>query len=215
MATTLIFIRHGESEGNLHHIFLGQQNMPLTPLGKRQAALTAEFLRDTPINAVYASDLTRAMMTAEPVARQKGLAIQPETGLREIFAGAWEMKTYEEIAEMFPEDYQCWREDIGRVRCTEGESTAELQQRVKDPLESIVRRHAGQTVCVVTHATALRSIKCAWYGLPVERMNEVPWPRNASVTTVRYEDDGSVTMLLDDEVSQLGNEVTVVSKSIP
>lgn len=214
MATTLIFIRHGESEGNLRHVFLGQHNAPLTPLGIRQAELAAASLDGTPIDAIYSSDLSRAMMTAEPLARRRGLPIQPEPGFREIFAGKWETHTYEELPVLFPEDFHTWRTDIGRVRCTGGESTAELQQRVLKAVRQVAARHPGQTVCVVTHATALRSMKCAWLGLPVEQMQQVPWPKNASVTVVRCEDDGRTVIEVDDSVEHLGDIVTVVPTNL-
>lgn len=61
MSTTLIFVRHGESEGNRSDSFNSHVNVPLTNLGKRQAQKTAEFLDRYKIDAVYSSDLARGL----------------------------------------------------------------------------------------------------------------------------------------------------------
>ena len=75
--TTLIFVRHGQSESNLAKVFTGQGNTKLTPLGRAQAERTAEYLRDFPISRIYASDLDRAMETASPTAKFFGLEVVP------------------------------------------------------------------------------------------------------------------------------------------
>ena len=74
----VIMVRHGESLGNAEGFFAGQTDIPLTPLGQRQAERTAEYLRDRKIDRIYSSDLIRSMQTAAPTARMHGLEIIPE-----------------------------------------------------------------------------------------------------------------------------------------
>ena len=69
----IIFVRHGQSEGNLVRSFLGHTDLPLTELGHKQAEATAEYLKDTDIDIIYASDLKRAWQTAEHIAEKKEL----------------------------------------------------------------------------------------------------------------------------------------------
>ena len=59
----VIMVRHGESLGNAEGFFAGQTDIPLTPLGQRQAERTAEYLRDRKIDRIYSSDLIRSMQT--------------------------------------------------------------------------------------------------------------------------------------------------------
>ena len=90
LETTLIIIRHGQSMGNVEGKFIGITDSPLSPLGIRQAQLTAEYLKDVKIDKVYASNLSRAKVTAEIIAQKHGLNVNVEPDLREIDAGLWE-----------------------------------------------------------------------------------------------------------------------------
>lgn len=190
MATTLIFIRHGESEANFEHRFTGQSNaFGLTERGHAQAQAAAEWLDGTPIDVIVASDLRRAFDTAKHLADRRGMTVIPDEGFREIFAGAWEGRKFSELPEAFPADFGVWLEDIGSAVCTDGESVADLQIRVRATVERIVRAYPGKTVAIGTHATPIRAMQCIWQHVPLSGMKDVPWVPNASVTTVIYEDD--------------------------
>ncbi len=190
MSTTLIFIRHGESEANATGRFTGQSNaFALTERGHAQAEAAARYFCDTHIDAVYASDLCRAYQTAVHVAEPHKLAVRKEPGFREIFAGEWEGKKFEDLPVLFPVDFGLWRSDIGTSVCTGGESVAALQQRVAETVERVVRAHPNQTVVIGTHATPIRVMQCIWQGIPLSGMKDVAWVPNASITTVVYEPD--------------------------
>lgn len=68
--TKLIFVRHGESDGNHLLRFIGQGDLPLTEKGRKQADLAAEYLKDEAIDAFFASDLSRAFETACRIAHR-------------------------------------------------------------------------------------------------------------------------------------------------
>ncbi|MBQ8577546.1 MAG: histidine phosphatase family protein [Clostridia bacterium] len=190
MATKLIFVRHGESEANADHRFTGQSNAyALTERGHRQAEAAAKWLDGEPIDAVYASDLRRAYDTALHIAHANNLPVRPDAGFREIFAGAWEGKKFDELPALFPEDFGVWRTDIGRAVCTGGESVADLQKRVRAAVERVVRENPGRTIVIGTHATPIRVMQCIWQNISLSGMKDVPWVPNASITTVLYEPD--------------------------
>ena len=192
--TTLLLIRHGESTANLSRCFAGHIDVPLTGLGEKQAACTSEFIVNTyPVDGVYASDLRRAYDTGAAVARRLGLPVRADRLLREIFAGQWEGKPFSELEGNFPEDYHCWRTDIGNCRTTGGESTAELLARAESALRRIAEENPGKTVVVATHATVIRVIQCQVSGMGLGRMKDVPWTVNASVTELMYE-NGSFSL---------------------
>ncbi len=193
--TILIFVRHGQSESNLAKIFTGQGNTRLTALGKEQAARTAEYLKQFPISRIYASDLIRTLETAEPTAKAHGLPIIPNRALREIFAGEWEGKTYEEIKRVYGDSFRIWLEDLGKAHPEGGERVSELYERVNAEIERLIQVHHGECIAVFSHATPARALACKWFGYPPEDMAKVPWATNASVSVAEYDDDGNFRVI--------------------
>lgn len=187
MKTTIYFIRHGESEGNYHKTFLGHTDLDLTPMGYVQAERTAAYLEGQPIDVIYSSDLMRAYHTAVPTARAKGMEIIKSRALREIFAGKWEGRLFEEIKSEFEADYAVWLNDIGNARCTEGETVAMLRDRILAEVERIVKENEGRSIAIFTHATPIRILKTVWDDKPLSMMAQTPWVSNASVTRAEYE----------------------------
>lgn len=210
MSTTLIFVRHGQSESNLAKVFTGQVDTLLTPLGHKQAENTARFLKDYPISHIYASDLTRVMQTAEPTARMHGLEITPDRQLREIFAGEWEGRPYAELRERYPESYRVWLEDVGRARPDGGESIVELASRIYAEVDRLLALHRGECIALFSHAMPARALGCRWFGVPPEAMAQIKGCANASVSVVEYEDDGTFRVIHYGYDEHQGENVTVL-----
>ena len=206
--TTLIFVRHGQSESNLTHRFTGQGNTPLTALGLRQAERTAELLRDAPIDVIYSSDLCRSMQTAEKTAQMHDLVIIPRQPLREIYAGEWESMEYDEIKANYPDSYGVWLSDVGRAHPNGGESVLALTERIYREVDAIVNAHPDQTVAIFTHALPIRMLACRWQGIDPQNAREVPFSSNASVSAVRYHDDGSTELLIYGYDAHQGSDAT-------
>jgi len=192
--TTLLLIRHGQSEANFKRVFAGNYNVPLTELGLRQAEKTAEFIAENyKVDCVYASDLIRAFETGKAVSNALKLPITPHDGLREIRAGEWEALPFDDIAVNFPEEYRKWKEDIGNSSCPNGESVKMLGERVMSTLTAIAEENDGKTVVIATHATPIRvSRTLIEYG-NLAPMQDIPWVSNASVTELIY-DNGKWTV---------------------
>lgn len=188
MKTTILLVRHGESLGNEKRIFCGRTDVPLTEKGRKQAQATAEYLKDTHMDAVFASPLDRAYETGTVIAAPHGLSVEADEGLLEIWGGYWEEKSFPEILALYPEDRNTWNDNIGLSRCTGGESVLEVQQRVYAHVEQLAKANAGKTILLATHAMATRSFVAKVMGLQPEEIKDLPWPTNASVTTVEYED---------------------------
>mgnify|MGYP001061924506 CR=1 FL=1 len=212
--TRMVFVRHGQSEANVSGVFAGQTDVPLSPLGRKQACELKEFLAEHyKIDAVYSSDMSRAYDTVLPAAEAFGLTIRKDISLREIDGGLWEGREIEEIARAYPEEYALWRSDTGLSRCTGGESMRELQERGIAGTERIAGRHRGQTVLLATHAGFLRAMQCYWEGRPLEEMKDIPWVPNASVTEVEYR-SGKPRIVRLGEVSFLHGDLTTLRGSI-
>ncbi len=195
--TTLIFVRHGQSEANFQKVFAGHLNVPLTELGKKQAENTAHYLKDYPIERIYASDLTRAWQTALPTAEQFGLDIISDSFLREIYAGDWEGLSYETLKLKYPVEYgQIWINDTGHAHPNNGESVVELSQRIYSEVDRLIAENPSRCVAVFTHATPIRLLFAKWKGIEPENLSSVPFVPNASVSVVDYAEDGSFEVRL-------------------
>ena len=208
MSTMLIFVRHGESEGNKLDSFNGNRNLPLTSLGRRQAECTAEFLDPYKIDAIYSSDLDRAFETARFTAIRKNLTIIASKNLREIFGGDFEGVKYSEITERFPNEYHAWKYDMGNCRCPNGESVKELLARVNREVLSIAERHKGQTVMIATHATPIRAMSTIWFKKEITEIRNFEWVKNASVTMVNYDNTDNPKVMMYDERKHLNGLLT-------
>lgn len=187
--TTLLLIRHGESVANANHEFVGHTDVGLSPRGKLQAEKTAEFIKENyKIDKVYASDLKRAYETGKAVADKCGVEIVSDPGLREIFAGDWEGRTRDDLIENSPE-YGVWRTDIGNCTPPNGESVKSVYERIPLKLLQLAIQNEGKTIAIASHATPIRCVISKWMGLGLSGMKLFPWPPNASVTEVTFEND--------------------------
>jgi broad specificity phosphatase PhoE len=152
--TTLLLVRHGETDWNADGRLQGQTDRPLSDYGRRQARQLADELAGEELEAIYASDLSRARETAEIVGKRLGLPVQLDPGLREKDWGSWEGLTAVER---------------DRVEFA-GESTEAHQERILRALRRIAETHPGDgRVLVVTHGGSMRRVQTATLGwaLPV------------------------------------------------
>ena len=144
--TTIIFIRHGQSEANLGRVFAGHFDAPLSSLGHEQAKKTAGAVASKfHIDKIYASDLSRAYDTGKYLAELLNIEIIPDKNFREIFAGKWEGQRVEDIIENYAEDFGVWKSDIGNSRPTDGESMRELGERIFARVKEVVAENEGKT----------------------------------------------------------------------
>lgn len=209
--TKLLIIRHGYSEYNHLKKFTGHMDIPLTALGLEQAKCTAEYVLKTySIDAVYSSDLCRAIETAAPVAKALGLPVIPEKRLRELDVGEWTDKYIADVVREYPEAYAAYKQG---GRPTGGESLTELQTRALAIVEEIAKNHDGQTVFIATHGGFLRTLLCAWLNVPIENISELPVVSNNSVTEIDYE-NGNFTVVARGVDDFLADYKTVPAKNL-
>ncbi len=150
-ATRVIAIRHGETAWNVDTRIQGQLDVPLNERGREQARRLGEAMRHETVDAIYTSDLSRAHQTANAVAQRAGLAVIPESGLRERGFGIFEGSTFKEIEERWPEQSQRWRKRDPDFGPEGGETLAGFYERAVGVATSLSARHAGQTIVLVAH----------------------------------------------------------------
>lgn len=208
--TKLIFVRHGQSMANLENIFAGTYDVDLSPKGHMQAEKTAIYVAENyKIDKIYSSDLKRAYSTAKHIADRLDLDIITETGLREISAGQWEGMHFDDLEKNFPDEYSIWKNDIGKAVCPGGESVKHLGERVTNILSQIAEKNCGKTVLIATHATPIRVIECLWQNLSLDKMKDIPWVSNASVTTVEISNDAAyfLEIGIDEHLTDIKTEL--------
>ena len=187
--TTFVCIRHGESEANRLGLFAGHYNVPLTALGRRQAALTRDYLAGESFDLAVASPLLRAYETGSIALGDRAMPLLPVEGLREINGGRWERLAFADLPRAFPESYAVWRECVGCAQPDGGEAVADLGERVWQTVKELARANPSSRVLLASHATPIRMLRVKSLGLPYEEAHTVPWPTNASVSIFEVEGD--------------------------
>jgi probable phosphoglycerate mutase len=133
----------------------GQLDTPLDALGRWQAQQLAVALAHEPIDVIVASDLSRAMQTATPLAHARGLRVVSEPGLRERSFGVFEGFTYAHIAQHWPDETTRWRARDAAFAPQRGESLAGFYQRCVEVAQRLADAHASRAVVWVTHGGVL------------------------------------------------------------
>jgi broad specificity phosphatase PhoE len=154
--TTLLLARHGETDWNRELRIQGSSDIELNELGRDQARALAQELEHVELDAIYASDLSRARATAEAVAASHGLEVRLDPRLRERSFGSWEGLTREQIAD------HAHRPD-------DAETDDEVRERVLEAIQAIADEHPGETILVVSHGGALNTLWHHAFGERVER----------------------------------------------
>jgi broad specificity phosphatase PhoE len=180
--TTLILVRHGETDWNAQQRWQGHSDTALNAAGREQARrLAAQLDR---VDALYSSDLARARETAEILAERIGVDIRFDARLRERGFGAWEGLTAEEIESSFPDEQQRWRAGIG-AGALDAEPFEAFAARVGSFIEEVGQRHVGEEVLVVAHGGTIRVVHALATGLDYVRDHR-SLPGVANCSSSRY-----------------------------
>ncbi len=161
-STQVLLIRHGQSApfvpGEPFSLVDGHGDPHLSDRGRYQATLVGARLADEPIDAIYASTLTRTQQTAQPLAERLGLTVSIEPDLREVFLGDWEggllrQKQAEgHPAAMAARTNREWSEIPG------AESNQEFTARTVGAVERIAAAHADELVAAFCHGGVIGAV---------------------------------------------------------
>ena len=204
--TKVIFIRHGQTEWNVTGRYQGQSDVKLTEEGRKQAEKLADNFPVAKVDAIYASDLCRAMVTAETIAKKFGLKVQAEPAFRELSFGDWEGLTYQQIVDKWEEAMANFLQHPDILEIPGGESFPAVQQRAMKRLNELIEKHDGQAIVVVAHGAVLRTMLTAALHMPLQYLWSIR-QFNTAVNIVRYDADANPTVELLNSTAHLGNEV--------
>ena len=209
----LILVRHGYSTSNAGGTYTGQMDAPLNEIGFAQAAQLADHLcKNYKIDAIYASDLSRAVETVRPTALRLGLEIYLERDLRELDTGKWTDVPYAEVKERFAADYIAYGQSLD-APCTGGECVREACRRLLDCIDLIAKKEDGKTVLVCSHALCCRFFTALATTGSIEGIRKNGAPPNASFSVYEYE-NGTVRALLQYYTDHLDNATKTALKGL-
>jgi alpha-ribazole phosphatase len=192
--TRLYLIRHGETprQGFCN----GHLDEPLTANGIAEIEAVAQRLAGMKFAALYASDLGRAIQSADILGRV--LHIRPiiSPPLREKCFGEWEGLPQAEIQRRFPGEWEEWVVNPADAKPTGGETCREMAARVLPVIEQIIKRHLGEQVAIVAHGGVNRVILCHSLGLDLRYMERIA-QRHAALNIIEVVDKAATVQLMN------------------
>jgi len=163
----LYLMRHGEVEGAAAGMLLGRTDKPLSDRGMAQAQNLAAELSRRPLTAVYSSDLQRAKMTAEIIAKPANLKVEEYPAWREIDMGEWEGRTVAALHQQAEELIAHLFADPASFKYPGGESFSDFITRVQAALDQLLQTHDHGDVGLVAHGGVCRAIIGSALGMPM------------------------------------------------
>lgn len=179
--TTIYLIRHGQAEGNLYRRCHSWHNGLLTGKGREQVKALEKRFQGIHFDAVYSSDLYRAMATAGAIYRSHGLPLRVDPSLREIGAGVWEDVPWGQLLHDHRESLAAFLACDPSWQVEGSETFPQVRHRMTASLTRIAATHPGQTVAVTSHGCAIRAALSTFLGLNAADMSQIPLPNNTGV----------------------------------
>jgi alpha-ribazole phosphatase/probable phosphoglycerate mutase len=200
--TRIYLVRHGQVEGYQQKRYNGQINVRLTELGKEQSERICVCLADVALDAIYSSDLDRSRYCARLIADDHGLVVVAEEALREINFGDWEGRTWLELQEAYPDDWQKRLQDLTNYQVPGGESLQDAADRIRPVIRRILQKHPNGDVALVAHGGVNRIILLDAIGAALEQAFSIEQDYGC-LNIIDYLDDGlSVVRLLNGTAHQ-------------
>ncbi len=157
-----MLVRHGQTRANIDRVWHGHTDTPLTALGRQQAQRLGRYFHHylPAVDAIYASPLQRARITAEQIAAGFGIPVMLDPRLVEQGVGAWEGRSFSEL-----------RDELGffkglmsdeHHRAPGGESRHQVTLRFVAAVEEFQRIQPDKNIVVVAHGVAIAYALAHW-----------------------------------------------------
>ena len=209
--TTVYLVRHAEAEGNLYRRAQGHLNATITDRGYRQIAALAKRFESEPIDAAYASDLTRTQTTALSVTVSHHLPLTVLPELREIGVGSWEDQTWAQIGYFEKEQLVLFNTDIEKWHIEGGESIDHVRERMMRALKKIIAENPDRTVAVFSHGMALRTLIGTLQGLSTHEIDSTGHAENTAVTKLECDETG-IRVVYYNDASHLPDDLHTLGR---
>jgi glucosyl-3-phosphoglycerate phosphatase len=180
----VVLWRHGQTIWNAEHRYQGHADIPLDETGLAQAQRASRLLAALGPQAIVASDLSRAMETAQVLADLTGIPLRQDKRLRERSGGNWEGLTNEDIRDRYPEQWARWDPPGGESEPSVGDRFAAA---VTDAVSILP---TGGTLVIASHGSAIRAGIGRLLGLPQAAWRMLGPVQNCSWSVIAPAPDG-------------------------
>ncbi len=202
--TKVYVVRHAEAEGNLYGRPHAWYDGHLTSLGRRQIKAFAERVKGIEFAAAYSSDRTRTMQTIGAVLESRpALKLNVTPRLRELHLGEWEDSTWGYLARTCPDMLWYYRNDLSRWHPKGAENFEDCKDRMYNFIVEKALRHKGKNILCASHGFAIRALLSKVKNIPSDRIAEVPFCGNTALSVFGVDDNGNVTVELENDFSHL------------
>ena len=173
MNTTIYVVRHGTTKLNEEMKFQGIMDIPLNELGEQQGTFLSERFKDIPIDVAISSPLKRARKTMEYILEyHPHLEMSTDARLQEINGGICEGRSFVECELFWPGNLELFTTQPGIWKVDNGESGADVYQRMSEAINEIVEAHRGKVIAIATHGFAIAAYINYVKGIEPEKMEE-------------------------------------------
>jgi len=185
----IIFLRHAQAENNTKRILAGRtEGVPLTKTGIEQAERIAKYLASIDISAIYSSPIERARHTAEIVAKNCSLEeVVIDERLTEIDMGKFTRMNYDDMFAKYGNIFLKFYENDPVIAEHEVETFPDVQKRVLDMVDHVLKKHKNENVILVTHMDPIKSMLAKVMNLVPQTLFELIIA-NASLTIITEQD---------------------------
>lgn len=197
----IYLVRHCEAEGNKAKLFQGTTDCDISEMGARQLEYLKKRFRDIHIDKVYSSPLIRAYKTALAAADSKDLEVITDEGFIEMNGGIIEGKPFAKSFAEYPELGRIWVEEIHNFAPEGGESMRQVYERAKNAFLRVANdpENEGKTLLISSHGAVTKCLLCCLLLGNIERIAEIPWPSNTSVSLITYENGQATVEYYNDD----------------
>jgi len=197
MPTTILLIRHGQTEWNVAKLFRGTHDVGLDDNGRQQARYLGVALGGRRIEGAYSSPLSRATETAELALGDGGPGVVVDERLIDFSYGDWTGIEESEVARRWPAELGKWQASPHELRVPGGDTLMEVFERAMGAMDELAARHDGQTICLFAHRVVNKLLVLGALGLGVDRFNYVRQD-NCCLNEFRGSEGGYVVVTLND-----------------
>jgi len=185
--TTIHIVRHGETIWHEDNRYAGNTDVALTATGATQGTTLIPWAKTAQLDAVVSSDLSRAHLTAQPIADALALPLITDSRLREVNFGDGEGLTAAEMKARFPAERAAFEAAPASHPFPGGESGVSAVERALPAIADAIASPGVNTILFVIHSTLGRLLLCEFLGIDKDTYRRVfPTLINGAITTVRF-----------------------------
>lgn len=197
----LYITRHGTTEWNIARRLQGWRDSNLTEEGIKRAINLGKELSSIDFDIIYSSPQNRSLETAKLIRGNKDTKIVCHDGLKELGFGIWEGMQLDEIENIYPNEYNTYKNDPGEYVPIDGESFTELFGRVNGFLDEVKSSNA-KNILIVTHGVTVKAILTIIKGITLNEFSSLPVFTGTALNICEVKGD-KLEVILEGDISHI------------